>query len=154
MVDRLTRGVPVQIDHQEDAFRGVIDVVRKRATGLSTKTARYWEEIPIPPTSGRRNTRTECIAAAAECDGASESVFEDTHDRGNSRSPQGRCEPPPPGLCGTALRNKGVRPSTPPSITWPSPIDVGAVVGSNPDKKSSRSNAKRATKAAGLRSAI
>ncbi|NUM55516.1 MAG: elongation factor G [Candidatus Hydrogenedentes bacterium] len=145
MVDRLgARAVPIQLPiGQEDAYRGIVDVVRMKAIqfvgdGGQTKM----EEIPIPADmmDAAKQAHHDCIAAAAECDEALMEKYILEEDFTTEEILQGlrkgvlsshHCLV----LCGTALRNKGVRLLLDAAIDYlPSPLDVGTIVGTDPDK--------------------
>ncbi|MDZ4857929.1 MAG: elongation factor G [Candidatus Hydrogenedentes bacterium] len=145
MVDRLgVKAVPIQIPiGQEDLYRGVIDVVRMTAiefVGESGQT--QMNDIPIPAEleEAAKAAHHECVAAAAECDEAlmEKYILEEplTTEEIMSGLRKGvlsnhHCLV----LCGTALRNKGVRLLLDAAIDYlPSPLDVGTIIGTDPDK--------------------
>ncbi|MBM3290368.1 MAG: elongation factor G, partial [Candidatus Hydrogenedentes bacterium] len=146
MVDRLgVRAVPIQLPiGQEDAYCGVVDVVRMTAikfVGEGGQTKMEDIAIPADMMDAAKAAHHECIAAAAECDEAlmekyileeDFTIDEIMYGLRKGTLSNHHCLV----VCGTALRNKGVRLLLDAAIDYlPSPLDVGAVVGSNPDKE-------------------
>lgn len=149
MIDRLgVRAVPIQLPiGQEDGFRGIIDVIRMKAyefQGEGPETRMI--EIPIPAEllEAARHAHHEAYAAAAECDDQLMEKYimeeEATVDEIVAALRKGTVSSQVcPILCGTALRNKGVRLLLDAAIDYlPSPIDVGTVVGTDPQKEENK----------------
>ncbi|HXV75928.1 MAG TPA: elongation factor G [Candidatus Polarisedimenticolaceae bacterium] len=135
------RAVPLQLPlGAEDRFEGVIDLVRMKVVRFSGVAGDPGEEGEIPPefAAGAAEERQRLIEAAADFDDVlAEKFLADD-------------EPEPdeliaavrrgcvglglvPVLCGSALRNKGVRPLLDAVVDYlPSPIDVPPVRGVDP----------------------
>ncbi|MFA6239848.1 MAG: elongation factor G [Candidatus Hydrogenedentales bacterium] len=147
MRDRLgARAVPLQMPiGQEDAYKGNIDLVTQKAIyfeadGAATKLV----EGPIPAEmlEAVHVARHELVAVAAESDEMlmEKYILEEEigADELSAAIRKGTilglfC----PVLCGTALRNKGVRLLLDAVVSYlPSPIDVAAVVGKDPQDDS------------------
>jgi len=146
MVDRLgVRAIPIQLPiGQEDAYCGIVDVVRMKAIKfVGEGGATQMEEIPIPAEMMEEveHAHHEVMGVAAEGDEAlmekfimEEPLTTEEILRGLRKGTLANqfCLV----VCGTALRNKGVRLLLDAAIDYlPSPIDVGAVVGTDPDKQ-------------------
>jgi len=146
MVDRLgVKAVPIQLPiGQEDQYRGIIDVVRMKAiefVGEGGQT--QMKDIPIPAEyeDAAKAAHHECAAAAAECDDALMEKYINEEPLTTEEIMAGlrkgvlsnhHCLV----LCGTALRNKGVRLLLDAAIDYlPSPLDVGTIIGTDPDKE-------------------
>jgi len=144
MVDRLhAKPVPVQIPWgAEENFVGVIDVIRQVALRWNDESlGADYEEVPVPE------------ELAAEVEAAREKLLEvssELDDRVLEKYLSGEAITPEllidalragtvslkitPVLCGSAFKNKGVQPLLDAVVDFlPSPIDVGAVQGINPD---------------------
>lgn len=149
MIDRLgVRAVPIQLPiGHEDGFRGIIDVIRMKAyefqgEGPETRMT----EVPIPAEllEAARHAHHEAYAAAAECDDRLMEKYileeEASVDEIVAALRKGTVSSQVcPILCGTALRNKGVRLLLDAAIDYlPSPIDVGTVVGTDPQKEENK----------------
>ncbi|GMU94361.1 MAG: elongation factor G [Candidatus Hydrogenedentota bacterium] len=149
MIDRLgVRAVPIQLPiGHEDGFRGIIDVIRMKAyefqgEGPETRMT----EVPIPAEllETARHAHHEAYAAAAECDDRLMEKYileeEASVDEIVAALRKGTVSSQVcPILCGTALRNKGVRLLLDAAIDYlPSPIDVGTVVGTDPQKEENK----------------
>ncbi len=146
MVDRLgVRAIPIQLPiGQEDAYCGIVDVVRMKAIKfVGEGGTTQMEEIPIPAEMMEEveHAHHEVMGVAAEGDEAlmekfimEEPLTTEEILRGLRKGTLANqfCLV----VCGTALRNKGVRLLLDAAIDYlPSPIDVGAVVGTDPDKQ-------------------
>jgi elongation factor G len=144
MRDRLgAHAVPLQIPvGQEDSFRGVIDVVRMRMVtwvGEGVDTEQVFSEIPAEFLEAAEIGRHAAVEAAAEVDEALMEKYVHEEPVTNEElmvalrkgTVQGvLC----PVLCGTALKNKGVRLVLDAVVDYlPSPVDVDAVKGTDPD---------------------
>ena len=136
--------VPVQIPiGSEDVFSGVIDLVRMRAISWSSDAVdneQIISEIPTEYREEAEQARHDLIEAAAEAD---ETVMEKyVHEQdvteaelvvairkgtiGNHFCPV---------LCGTALKNKGIRLMLDAVIDYlPAPNEIRPVVGTDPDR--------------------
>jgi len=125
----------------EEAFRGVVDLVRQKAVIWETDdpdTPPVDGEIPADLLDHVELARHDLIEAAAECD---EAVMEKyVHEEPISEAElmaalrKGTLEMKIcPVICGTALRNKGTRLLIDAVIDYlPSPLDVPPVVGKDP----------------------
>ena len=146
MVDRLgVRAIPIQLPiGQEDAYCGIVDVVRMKAIKfVGEGGTTQMEDIPIPAEMMEEveHAHHEVMGVAAEGDEAlmekfimEEPLTTEEILRGLRKGTLANqfCLV----VCGTALRNKGVRLLLDAAIDYlPSPIDVGAVVGTDPDKQ-------------------
>ncbi len=146
MVDRLgVRAVPIQLPiGQEDAYCGIVDVVRKKAVKfVGEGGATQMEEIPIPAEMMEEveHAHHDVMGVAAEGDEALMEKFimeepltteEILYGLRKGTLANNFCLV----LCGTALRNKGVRLLLDAAIDYlPSPLDVGMIVGTDPDKQ-------------------
>ena len=145
MRDRLAaHPVPVQIPiGTEDTFEGVIDLLLMQAIswhGDGVENDQLIHEIPEELREMAETARHDMIEAAAEADeGIMEKYVheepisnEEIIDALRKGTLSGKLTPV---LCGTALRNKGVRLLLDAVIAYlPSPLDVPAVVGTDPDK--------------------
>jgi len=145
MRERLHPGaVPVQlpIGAAED-FDGIIDLVRMRAFYYRDDLGTRIEETDVP--AGMRpaaeHAREELIAAAADfCDHLMERYVEEHAVEAEAltsaiRTGCLRCDLVPV-LCGSALRNKGLQLLMDAVCDYlPSPLDRGAVMGQEPDKR-------------------
>jgi elongation factor G len=144
MVDRLkAKPVPVQLPWgAEDGFIGVIDVVRKVALRWNDESlgADYEEcEVPAEYTEALEAAREKLLEVTSELD---DRVLE-KYLSGEEITPELLIEALRAGtvtlkitpvLCGSAFKNKGVQPLLDAVVNYlPSPIDVGAIHGINPD---------------------
>ena len=137
--------LPIQIPFgQEDAFRGVVDIIRRQVITWddTTKGASYeYADIPDEIRSQAAEHRDRMIALLADVDdGIAEKYLEGTEIpeaeiieaiRKATISLQ-----IVPILCGSALRNKGVQPLLDAVVRYlPSPEDIPPVTGINPVTK-------------------
>ncbi|MCC6695323.1 MAG: elongation factor G [Candidatus Hydrogenedentes bacterium] len=144
MRDRLgAKVVPLQVPIGcEEAYRGVVDVVKMRAIEWRGEgTATELVDVPIPEDLKElvEHVRHDAIAMAAECDEALMEKYVLEEEIGTEELQAALrkgtisskiC----PVFCGTALRNKGVRLLLDAVVDYlPSPVDVEAVIGKNPD---------------------
>jgi len=142
--DRLhARPVPVHLPiGSEDSFRGMVDLVGMRALVWDDDTLGQpyrVEPIPAELETAAREGRERLLDAACEVDDglleaylAGADIAEDDLIRAIRR---GTCALRfVPVLCGTAFRNKGVRPLLDAVVRFlPSPRDVPAIEGVEPD---------------------
>jgi len=143
--DRLHPGaVPVQLPIGEgEDFRGIIDLVHMRAFYYRNDLGTQIEEADVPDEmmGEAEHAREELIARAADfCDHLMERYVEE-HDvsvdalKNAIRTGCLRSELVPV-LCGTALKNKGIQLLMDAVCDYlPSPLDRGAVVGQETDKR-------------------
>ncbi len=143
--------VPVHLPiGAEDTFEGVVDLIRMRALtwdgeGIDAKILE--SEVPENLREEAEIARHDLIEAAAEFDEVvmgkyiheepiSEEELMTALRKGTMASldPDNTHKPICPVVCGTALRNKGTRLVLDAVIDYlPSPLDVGAVTGTDPD---------------------
>ncbi len=138
--------VPVQIPiGEEEHFRGVVDVVSMRAytwdgEGLTAEVREM--DIPEEYLDAAEDARHEAVELAAEADeGVMEKYIHEeevsTEELRAALRKGSLAMQLCPVLCGTALKNKGSRLLLDAVIDYlPSPIDVGAIVGHDPDDDS------------------
>ena len=144
MVERLgAKPVPVQIPWgTEDRFIGVIDVIRQVGLRWDEETlGADFEEVEVPEEfrAGLEAAREKVLEVASELD---DQVLE-KYLSGEEITPELLIEALRTGtlalkitpvFCGTAFKNKGVQTLLDAVIDYlPSPIDVGAVEGDNPE---------------------
>jgi elongation factor G len=144
--DRLgAKPVPLQIPiGSEENFQGVVDMVRGKAIYFDTDSqgSKYvYKDIPAELKDRYEALRHEMLEAVAEED---ETLME-KYLGGEELTPEeiiagirkatinlSIC----PVLCGSAFKNKGVQPLLDAVVDYmPSPIDIPAMVGHDPDKK-------------------
>jgi len=142
MRERLgANAVPVQIPiGAEDRFEGVIDLVRMKAVRFSGEVGDEGTEGPIPDDllEPARTAREKMIEAVADIDDgiAEKFLAEEEPDEGEliealRRGCIGLAIVPV--LCGTALRNKGIRPLLDAVVDYlPSPLDLPSITGVDP----------------------
>ena len=139
----LARPVPLQIPiGAEDSFRGVIDLVGMRALVWDDDTLGQpfrVEPVPAELQVAAVEARDRVLEAACEVDDrlleaylASREISEDDLVAAlRHGTVAGKFVPV---LCGTAFRNKGIRPLLDAVVRYlPSPVDVPAVEGFDPD---------------------
>ena len=144
MVERLgAKPVPVQIPWGvEDRFIGVIDVIRQVGLRWDEETqGADFEEVEVPEEfrAGLEAAREKVLEVASELD---DQVLE-KYLSGEEITPELLIEALRTGtlalkitpvFCGTAFKNKGVQTLLDAVIDYlPSPLDVGAVEGDNPE---------------------
>ncbi len=144
MAERLhANPVPVQIPWGvEDGFVGIIDVVRQVALRWSDEElGADYDEVPVPEEFGAavEVAREKLLEVTSEID---DRVLE-KYLSGEEITPELLFEALRAGtlalkitpvVCGAAFKNKGVQPLLDAVIEFlPSPLDVGAVEGINPD---------------------
>jgi len=144
MVERLgAKPVPVQIPWgTEDRFIGVIDVIRQVGLRWDEETqGADFEEVEVPEEfrAGLEAAREKVLEVASELD---DQVLE-KYLSGEEITPELLIEALRTGtlalkitpvFCGTAFKNKGVQTLLDAVIDYlPSPLDVGAVEGDNPE---------------------
>ena len=134
--------VPIQIPiGAEGEFEGVIDLITMKAIYYRDDIGRVVEELDCPAEllDVASEWREKLIEAAAEIDDNLISKFLEgealTNEEIKGALRKGTIENKiVPMLCGTAFKNKGVQPMLDAVLNYlPSPTDVGAVPGSNPD---------------------
>ncbi len=146
MVDRLhTRPVPVVIPWgAEDNFVGVIDVVRRIALRYNSDdlgAEAVVEEIPAECLAEVEAAREQVLDAASEIDDSILEKYlggeEASADEIIAALRRGTVTLQlTPVLAGSAFKNKGVQPLLDAVIDFlPSPVDVPAIEGTDPDKK-------------------
>ena len=147
MRDRLgAHPVAIQIPvGQEDAYRGVIDVVRGRMVswvGEGADTEQVFSDVPADMLDELAIARHDLLEAVAEVDEAVMEKYVHEEPVGDEEIAQALRRATLAGticpvVCGTALKNKGVRLLLDAVVDYlPSPIDVGAVSGTDPDDES------------------
>ena len=144
MVERLgAKPVPVQIPWgTEDRFIGVIDVIRQVGLRWDEETqGADFEEVEVPEEfrAGLEAAREKVLEVASELD---DQVLE-KYLSGEEITPELLIEALRTGtlalkitpvFCGTAFKNKGVQTLLDAVLDYlPSPLDVGAVEGDNPE---------------------
>jgi len=142
--------VPLQIPiGAEDDFRGVVDLVNKKAIvwDEASKGMRY-EEIPIPEDIEDlvEEYREKLIEAVADYDDEILEKFFDDPDSITEAEIMGAVRKATidltiiPMLCGSAFKNKGVQAMLDAVVSYlPSPLDVPPVTGINPDTEEEES---------------
>jgi elongation factor G len=138
--------VPLQLPiGEEEAFTGVIDLIRRRALvfDVSSRGAR-WEEGPVPEACEERvaAARAELIEAVADRDEAVMEAYMEQSEvpaeclqAGLRRAVLAQTILPV--LCGSSLRDKGVQPLLDAVVDYlPSPLDVPPVTGIHPKDES------------------
>ncbi|MDE5609057.1 MAG: elongation factor G [Bacteroidales bacterium] len=127
---------------QEDTFIGVVDLITKKAYKWEDEKGTEFDEIPIPAdmVDQVEEYHNKLVEAAAEEDEAlMEKFFEDpasiseqeiiTAIRKGTIAMHIN-----PVFCGSAIKNKAVQPLLDAVVRYlPSPLDIDAVVGTNPD---------------------
>jgi elongation factor G len=147
MKDRLgTNPVPIQWPlGEEDQHRGIIDLIRMKAAVFdeASKGQKFdWIEIPDDLKATCKLWRDKLIESVADVDdkimekyldGRSSQITEEEIHRALRA---GTCSfKLVPVICGSAFKNKGVQMMLDAVVNYlPSPIDVPAVEGLNPDK--------------------
>jgi elongation factor G len=137
--------VPVQWPlGEEDQHKGVIDLIRMKAAVFDeeSKGQKYeWKDIPADLKAKCAELREKMIEACADMDDGIMSKFLDGHSDQVTEAEivaalrKGCCSfKLIPVLCGSAFKNKGVQMLLDAVINYlPSPIDIPAVEGINPD---------------------
>ena len=127
---------------QEDTFIGVVDLITKKAYKWEDEKGTEFDEIPIPDDLVEQvdEYHNKLVEAAAEEDEAlMEKFFEDpasiTEEEIIAAIRKGTIAMHiNPVFCGSAIKNKGVQPLLDGIVRFlPSPLDVEAVVGTNPE---------------------
>ncbi len=127
---------------QEDSFIGVVDLITKKAYKWEDEKGTEYDEIPIPADMADQveEYHNKLVEAAAEEDEAlMEKFFEDagsiTEEEIVAAIRKGTVAMHiNPVLCGSAIKNKAVQPLLDAIVRYlPSPLDVEAVVGTNPE---------------------
>ncbi len=142
MKDRLgANAVPIQLPiGAESDFRGIIDLVRMRAIIYKDDLGKEYEETEIPAEMHEMAShwREVLIEAAADVDDTliekyleGEPIIPEEIVRALRRGTlQNKIVPV---TCGSSFKNKGVQPLLDAIVDYlPSPIDIGAVKGTNP----------------------
>jgi elongation factor G len=134
--------VPVQIPiGAEDAFRGVVDLVRMKAIVYVDDLGTQSEVTDIPPEleADARAWRERLVEAAAELDDAvmekwMEGTELDPEEIRRAIRKGTVTDRITPVLCGSSYRNKGVQPLLDAVVDYlPSPLDLPPVAGVTPD---------------------
>jgi elongation factor G len=143
IVDRLgANAVALQIPiGAEQDFKGVIDLIRMKAIVYKNDDGKESETIDIPAelVDIAVEYRAKMVEKVAECDDnlIEKFLMEEpiTQDEIRAAVRKGTIEMKiVPILCGSAYKNKGVQPLLDAVVDFlPSPLDVGAVPGVNPD---------------------
>jgi elongation factor G len=135
------RAVPVQVPlGAEDAFRGVVDLINRRAIVYTDDEGKHIEtaEIPAELRDEVERRRREMVEAAADYDDELMARYLDEQEIAGAAvvralrqgTLSGQLVPV---LCGAALRNKGVQPLLDAVVDYlPSPADRPPVEGVNP----------------------
>jgi elongation factor G len=141
--DRLgANAVPIQMPIGSEAdFKGVVDLVTMKATIYNDEKGQALEIIDCPAdlVDIASEYREKMIEAAAEADDKLIEKFLEGETLTNEEIKMALRKGTLAGtivpmLCGTAFKNKGVQPMLDAVIEYlPSPTDVGAVPGHNPD---------------------
>jgi len=135
------RAVPIQLPiGAEDTFQGAIDLVRMRAVCFSGEVGELGDEQPIPDDlmDQALAARERMIEALADVDDVVAEAFleeREPDEKDLVRAIRSACISLDivPVLCGTALRNKGVRPLLDAVVDYlPSPADLPPVQGTDP----------------------
>ncbi|MFB3093081.1 MAG: elongation factor G, partial [Dehalococcoidia bacterium] len=129
--------VPIGV---EDAHRGVIDLVEMKAITFSGEPEDQPEIGPIPGTYGKEAQirREQLVEAIAEVDDQMLISYVEHHDVSPTELKKALRRATianlvTPVLCGSALKNKGVRPMLDAVIDYlPSPAEVPPVIGTHP----------------------
>jgi len=133
--------VPVQLPvGSEEAFQGVVDLVRMKSILYLDDLGTRSSETAIPPEMRDlvEAYREKLLEAAAECDDAVMAKYLDGQPLSEADLKRalrkgtlaGKLVPV---LAGSSFRNKGVQPLLDAVVDYlPSPLDVGAVRGTNP----------------------
>lgn len=136
--------VPIQIPSgAESAFEGVIDLVEMKLLTFGGKHGEVVETNDIPPhlMEEARTARDQMLEALGDVDDEIAEAFLGGGDVPDTKVKQvlragtisNRIQPV---LCGSALRDKGVLPLLDAVVDYlPSPIDVPAIKGLNPETK-------------------
>ncbi len=143
MKDRLrTNAVPIQLPiGKEDTFTGIIDLMKMKAEQYGDDQGKVIEETEIPADMVDlvKEWKDKMIEAIAETDEELTLKFlegeEITHDELKSalRKATIACKITPV-CCGSSYKNKGVQMMLDAVVDYmPSPLDVPAIVGINPD---------------------
>ncbi|HVU04866.1 MAG TPA: elongation factor G [Polyangiaceae bacterium] len=148
MKDRLgCRPVPIQWPvGEEDQLKGMVDLIRMKAAIFADETlgAKYeWQEIPADLADKCKTLREEMIEACADVD---DQVMEKFLDSGSEKVTNEEIYRAlrkavvsfafVPVLGGSAFKNKGVQLMLDQVVNLlPSPVDIPAVEGLDPDKK-------------------
>ncbi|MCL6595677.1 MAG: elongation factor G [Firmicutes bacterium] len=134
--------VPVQIPiGSEDAFRGVVDLLRMKAIVYVDDLGTQSEVTDIPPEleADARTWRERLVEAAAELDDAvmekwMEGTELDPEEIRRAIRKGTVADRITPVLCGSSYRNKGVQPLLDAVVDYlPSPLDLPPVAGVTPD---------------------
>ncbi len=140
--------VPFQLPiGAEENFNGIIDIIEKKAFSFSEKEP---EEIPIPAEmiEATHAARLKLIETLADFDDNIMELFLDEKEVSSDLIKHAAREASlkmliTPVFCGAAYKNKGVQLLLDAVVDYlPSPVDVGAVVGTDPDdpEKSQKRN--------------
>ncbi|KKL97710.1 hypothetical protein LCGC14_1831690 [marine sediment metagenome] len=129
--------VPIGV---EDAHRGVIDLVEMKAITFSGEQEAQPEIGPIPGTYGKeaQHRREQLVEAIAEVDDQMLISYVEHHEVSAAELKKALRRATianlvTPVLCGSALKNKGVRPLLDAVIDYlPSPAEVPPVMGTHP----------------------
>ena len=143
IVDRLgANAVALQIPiGAEQEFRGVIDLITMQAIVYKNDDGKEWTvtDIPADLKDKAAEYHAKMVEKVAECDEAliEKFLMEEpiTQEELKAAIRKGTIDMKiVPILCGSAYKNKGVQPMLDAVIAYlPSPLDKGAVPGSNPD---------------------
>ena len=138
------RPVPLQVPiGSEETFKGVVDLVQNKAFIWNEEDmGMTWREIPIPEDLKEtvEEYRMKLIEAAAEQDETLMEKFFDDPDSLTEAEIVAAIRKGTiamditPILCGSSFKNKGVQTMLDAVMMYlPSPMDIGAVEGKNPD---------------------
>ncbi len=146
MRDRLAaNAVPFQIPlGAEDKHRGIIDLIKRKAYIFDneTKGSQFQvEEIPEDMKALAEEYREKLVESVVECDDELLHKYLESHNLTDEEIMMAARKATVsmtviPVFCGSAFKNKGVQQLLDAVIDYlPSPLDVPAVEGINPDKK-------------------
>src|SRR4051794_35411387 len=142
----------------EDKFLGVVDLIKMKSITYKDETmgADYIVgEIPADMVEDAKHYREQLLEKVSEVDdvilekylsGQAETITEEEikaaiRKRGNSSVRSGKEGAFVPVICGSAFKNKGVQPLLDAVVDFlPSPLDVPAIRGIDPDKKADPDN--------------
>jgi translation elongation factor EF-G len=141
--DRLgANAVPIQVPiGAESDFKGVVDLITMKATIYKDEVGREFEIVDCPADllDQASEWREKMIEAAAEVDDRLIEKFLEgealTNEEIKAALRKGTIDGTIfPMLCGSAFKNKGVQPMLDAVLEYlPSPVDIEAVPGTNPD---------------------
>ena len=148
MRERLhTNALPITLPiGKEDTFKGIVDVITKKATIYKDEMGKDTEiiEVPADMVDACEEAHNAIVEIAAEQDDALMEKFFEEGDLSVEEIKAGLRKAVlamkvTPVLCGSSYKNKGVQHLIDSIVEYlPSPLDVGAVKGTNDDKEVER----------------